>query len=364
MKRQVAVALVLVCGVHAGLFAQTLTGSWGTTAAISVSPVVLSLDSELVVNYSLDTWSFGSDTVLDETGWTGQSFAAAGTLGQVAFASRLTFAPSNPSAFFTKWTTTGTVTLDGITTIGTFTLTPGNVELVLDTSGAIGDVNVRAIVTLGDVTPAGECDFGWQGVDITVDFPFCCAEIESTLSVDCSGFEELTFEAVDIAIPAIPWATLDALVTFAPDEKSLVITPFFNFGVDVCFSVYVGMAPGETSLFPDLTIDGIGLLCFVDGIQFTGQSYWGTGSKPSLLIGTPYWEAYQIATTGGDCCGPLDFDVTVYFLEGGLQLFDVGEIAGNVSIELATAFTFSTGLAFEFASPAAVSWTLGFLVEW
>jgi hypothetical protein len=364
MKRAWVFCLLLIFGLGVGSFAQTLTGSWGTAVAISASPVTVGIDSELVVNYSLETWSFGLDTVLDETGWTRQSFAASGTLGQLALASRLALAPSTPLAFFSQWTTTGTVTLDGITTIGTFSLTPGNVQVVLDASGSIGDVGVRAVVTLGDTTPAGECDFGWQGVDITVDVPFCCGEIKSVLSVDCSGFEELTFKVEDIGIPTISWLTLDALLTFTPDEKSLVVSPSLNFDVDACFSAYVGMGGDDNVLFPNFTLNGIGLTCSIGGIQFTGQSYWGTGSKPSLLTGTPYWEAYQIATTNDECCGPLDFDVTVYFLQGGLGLFDVGEVAANLSIDLAAGFTFTTGLSIELTSPTSVSWTLAFLVEW
>lgn len=325
---------------------------------------VFAIDSELVVNYNLEVWSFGFDTVLDETGWTRQSFAASGTLGRVALTSRLAFAPSNPSAFFTQWMTVGRLTLGGVTTVGTFSLTPGDIRLSLDASGALGDVHVRAITTFGDITPAGRCDVGWQGVDIMVDFPLGCAEIRSTISFDCLGFEALTFLAEDIVIPSLPWATLRALVTFTTDEKTLTLTPSFDFGDDDCFDLYIGASWGGNVEFLDVSVDGIALSCYIGKIRFTGQSYWGTGSKPSLLAGTPYWEAYQIASTEGECCGPFDFDVTVYFLEGILGLFDVGEIAGNLSVKPGARLTFSTGFAIKLAPSTSLTWTLAFLVDW
>jgi hypothetical protein len=110
-------------------------------------------------------------------------------------------------------------------------------------------------------------------------------------------------------------------------------------------------------------------------VQFTGISWWGVKEtsglpgtdpydlKPGLLNGTPYWEAYQIATTDDGCCGPFSFDVTVYFLDAGM-LFDVAEFDANMSIQIATQFTFSMGINIGVAAPAFTSWELGFLVEW
>ena len=43
-----------------------------------------------------------------------------------------------------------------------------------------------------------------------------------------------------------------------------------------------------------------------------------------------------------ECCGPLDVEITVYFLQGGLQLFDLAKFAGVLSVELGPPLTFST----------------------
>ena len=362
MKRCLAAWLILALGVAVASSAQTLSGSWNTTVGITPSPVVLSLDSELIVTYAVSGWSFTSDTLLDETGWADQRFDISGTLGAVALGSSIDFTPTNPSAFFGRWTATAGVSLSGVTFGGTFTLTPGNIRLVGTASGALGNVTLSSSITLGDLTSVGVCDLTFQGMTVTVAFPFCCADVTSTFVFDCAGFDKATLKVNDLAIPGLPWVTIDALLTFEVQTKSLVLTPTFDFGLESCFSVYFGLG---TLILNDMTIDGIGLSCTLGGVTFTGQSYWGTGTKPSLLSGTPYWEAYQIATTDDGCCGPFDFDVTIYFLQGGLQLFDVAEIDANMSIQIATQFTFSTGIEIDLtATPAFTNWTLGFLVEW
>ena len=55
----------------------------------------------------------------------------------------------------------------------------------------------------------------------------------------------------------------------------------------------------------------------------------------------------------------------MFFDAAGLLLFDVAEIDASMSIQIATQFTFSTGIKILTAGPAAFTeWTLGFLVEW
>jgi len=366
LKKRAYIGLALVLGLILapgfGALAQVLSGAWTTTITLESPPVALGLDAEVAVNYSLGTWTFTSDTGLDETGWARQSFGAVGTFGPLAISSRISFAPATPASLFTQWTATGTLSLAALTITGTFALTPGNVQIILDANASIGLATVRGTVQLGDTSPAGSCDFGWQGLDVVVDFPISCSTIKSTFAVTCDGFDELTFEAYRIALPAFPWVTLDALLTFRVDEKALVITPRFDFGMPVCFTVYTGISNPAGGLLPDIAIDGLGLSCTVGGLQFTGQSYWGTGSKPSLLSGTPYWEAYRIASSQDGCCGPFRFDVTVYFDHGDL-LFDLAAIAGNVSVDLGESLDVSAGTEFDLAA-ATTTWTLEMVVAW
>jgi hypothetical protein len=305
-------------------------------------------------------WSFTSDTVLDETGWVAQSFTVDGALGAFTIGSELVF-DTNPVGF-TSWEVTGGLSLAGVTFDATFTLEPGVTTLEIIGAGSAGNVDVSIELTLGSGVG---CNFDFAGIVIEVAFPFCCANVVSTVEFDCEGFVEATFGVDNIALPNLPWITLDALITFTMDEKTLVLTPTVDFGAVACFDIYIDQATEGNLIIGDITISGIGLSCEIGGVEFTGISYWGEGTKPGLLKGTPYWEAYQIATTDDGCCGPFAFDITIYFLEGGLQLFDVAEFVANMSIQIATQFTFSMGIDIDLtAVPAFTNWTLGFLVEW
>jgi hypothetical protein len=372
MKKALVLSLAVVLGLGVASFAQTLSGSWDTTITIVPSPVVtLGINSTLTVEYAVSGWTFSSITVLDETGWLGQSFEVGGALGAFSLGSTLVFDPA--AVLFESWEVVGGLSLAGVTFEGTFTLEPGVTTLEIVGAGSAGTVDVEVDLTLGD---GDGCNFNFGGVDITVSFPFSCADVVSVISFDCLGFNYVTFAVAGIALPSLPWVTVDALLTFEVDQKTLTLSPNFDFGAIACFKLYVTQVhvdgvggeatPGTALSVGDIAISGIGLSTEIGGVSFTGISYWGTGTKPGLLKGTSYWEAYQIATTDDGCCGPFAFDITVYFLQGGLQLFDVAEIAANMSIQIATQFTFSTGISIDLtAVPSAFTeWTIGFLVEW
>jgi len=364
MKRGLVLSLAPVLGLGVASFAQTLSGSWDTAATIVPSPVSLGIRSEFIVTYAVSGWSFTSDTLLTQVGWSSQRFDASGALGGFALGSTLTFNPTTVA--FTSWTATGSLSLVGVAFSGVFTLTPDNTTLVLRSSGTVGTVGAGVAVTLGDPTVGSGCDLNWTGVDITVGFPLSCADVTSAIGFDCTGFKAATFGVTGIAIPNLPWVTLDATLTFQTQTKSLVVSPKFDLGDGACFDVYITQAQTGSLTLDGMTISGIGLRCEIGGTWFTGVSYWGAGTKPGLLAGTPYWEAYQIATLDDGCCGPFNFDVTVYFLEGGVQLFDVSKVVANMEVQISTQFTFSTGITIDLAAApnAFTLWTLGFLVEW
>jgi len=365
MKKGLVLSLALVLGLGVASFAQTLSGLWDTTATIVPSPVSLGIRSSLVVTYAVSGWSFSSRTLLTQVGWSSQGFGASGALGGFTLGSALTFSPAATVAF-ASWTATGSLSLADMTFSGTFTLVPNNTKVVLVGSGTAGTVGVDVTVTLGDPTAGTGCDLNWTGVDITVGFPFSCADVTSTVGFDCAGFKAATFVVWGIAIPNLPWVTLDATLTFQTQTKSLVLSPKLDLGDGACFDLYIAQAQTGSQTLGDITINGISLSCEIGGVEFTGISYWGAGTKPGLLAGTPYWEAYQIATADDGCCGPFGFDVTVYFLEGGVQLFDVSKVVANMKIQISTQFMFSTGVSIDLAAApnAFTLWTVGFLVEW
>jgi len=398
MKKALVLSLAVVLGLGVASFAEgVLSGSWDTTITIVPSPVSLAIDSELIVTYAVSGWAFTSDTVLDETGWLGQTFDATGALGAFVLGSTLDFTPY-PAAF-NYWLVTGGVAIVGVTFDATFGLSTNNTAFDLLVSGKAGLVTVSAEMGFGDpifdingnlivyaAPPTGDgCDFDWQGITIDVGFPFNCATVATEIVFTCAGFDYAKFIVTGIEIPNLPWVSLNAELEFTVQTKTLVLKPIFDFGAIVCFDLYLtglhtdGMGGDTTSvigLLSDIQFKGIGLGVEFGGVAFEALSWWGASTandvghaysnKPGLLHGTPYWEAYQIATTDDGCCGPFAFDVTVYFLQGGPQLFDVSKFVANMEIQIATQFTFATGISIDLdhVGGAFTNWTIGFLVEW
>jgi hypothetical protein len=357
MKKALVLSLAAVLGLGFASFAQTLNGSWDTSIIIDPSPVAITIESTLTVTYTVSGWSFTSTTSVDGTGWTQQDFDVTGSLGAFSIGSSLVFDPV--AVAFDSWEVTGGLSLAGVTFDGTFTLVPNGTQIVIEASGSAGSVDVGVELTLGDLVG---CDFDFSSVVITVDFPFCCAEVSSEIAFNClEGFDYVEFTVTDIALPGITWVTLDAVLTFTVDNKVLVLTPAFDFGATACFDIYLST---PTEIFGNVTVNGIGLECEIGGVSFTGISWLGdiNAVKPGLLKGTPYWEAYQIATTDDGCCGPFNFEITIYF-DHGAELFDVAELDAAFDIQISSQFTFGMSIQYLMATGFA-EWSLDFLVEW
>jgi hypothetical protein len=344
--------------------AATLSGSWDTDVTIDPQQTnfndAIGIVSVLTVAYTVGDWTFTSVTDLDENGWTDQDFSVAGVLGAFSITSALDFNPA--AATFGSWNTTASVAIAGVSFGMDFTLSGGSVALELTGAGVAGDVSVDVTVTFGD--PAAGCDLDWTGVTIDLGFPFCCADIDLEVKFDCTGFLSATFTAGGIAIPNLPWVTIDAELVFTMTEKTLTLSPDFDFGAIACFDLYFSVDTTGNITIGDISIDGIGISCDIGAVSFTGLSYWGTGTKPGALKGTPYWEVYTIETNDDACCGPFSFDVSFYFLTTGIRLFDVALIDANMELQVAAQFAFNMGLEINVNTGAFSQWTVGFLVTW
>ena len=370
MKRALVISLICVLGLAFTGLAATLSGSWDTDVTIDPQQTnfddAIGLVSVLTVIYTVGDWSFTSVTDLDESGWTDQDFSVAGVLGAFVITSALDFDVTVPA--FGSWNTTADVSIAGVSFGFDFTLYPNDVELVLSAGGVAGDVTVDVEVTFGDLIytaliAGNGCDLDWAGITIDIGFPFDCALIDLAIEFDCDGFVDAVFTTTGIAIPNLPWVTLDVELSYTVQTKSLTITPAFDFGTIVCFDLYIDVAESGNLTLGAITFEGIGLSVDFGGVIFTGTSFWGTGTKPGLLYGTSYWEVYSISTTDDACCGPFDFDVAVYFLDGGVALFDVALIDVDVELEIASQFTFTMGLEVD-VDLGFSEWTVGFEVTW
>lgn len=357
MKRALVLSLAVIFGLGIAGMAQTLSGEWDTTITINPVAPSITMDSSLTVTYEVAGWAFTSYSEFTELGWTDQTFSADGALGAFSLGSVLDL---DPAGAFDSWEVTAGVSIAGVTFGLDFTLADMDVTLVLSGSGQAGLVSIDVDVTFGG-DDNDVCDLNWSGVDITVGFPFCCADVELALAFDCYGFVDACFSVTDIVVPALPWVTLDAEVCFELQTKTLTLTPNFDFGDIVCFELYIAQDYSGNLTLGDIYIDGIGLSCEIGGVEFYGLSFWGThATKPSIL--GDYWEMYQITTTDDGCCGPFDFSVAVFFDDLHNSLFDVAKFVADMSIQIASQFTFSTGIEIEVGG--FTLWTLGFNVTW
>lgn len=363
MRRVLALGLIFLFGLGCIGFAQQLSGSWDIEIAIDPQQTnfsnSLSLYSILKVNYSIGDWTFGSATVLDANGWADQDFSTTGTLGPFTLTAAVDF---NPDATFGSLVTTTSVSFAGVLLGSQFTLEGDDTFLTITVSGFAGDVDVDIEIDFGDND--GICDFPFDEVSVGIDFPFCCGEISSTLTIGCDGFDQIAFSTSGITIPNLPWLTIGARIVYTLQTKSLTLSPTFDFGTVTCIDFYIEVDSSDNLTLSSIAIEGIKLTCDVGTVTFTGVTFWGDGSKPGRLVGTDYWEVYTVESNTDDCCGPFSFDVSVFFLENGLRLFDVSMFEVNFELTVAPQFVFSMGLEVDVEVNTTTIWTLGFAITW
>ena len=357
--------------VSVGVSAATLSGSWDTEVTINPQEAnfsdALALTSVATVSYSVGDWTFSSITDLDEGGWTNQDFVASGVLGAFTLTSALGFDPATPA--FDVWNTTAAVSIAGVSFVADFTLEDSDVALLLGGSGVAGDITLGIELWFGG-DDNDICDLNWSDLEVSIGFPFCCTMLEATVAFDCDGFQNIVFATEGIIIPNIPFLTLDATLEFTMQTKTLTLSPVIEFGAVACIDLYIdldattGVGPGTPLTLNSITIDGIGISCDIGTVTFTGLSYWGLGTKPGLLSGTDYWEVYHISSNEDACCGPFGFELAVYFLDAGALLFDVSLIEADVTLQIASQFTFNMGMEIDVEIGAFTQWVIGFLVTW
>jgi len=357
----IGVAVAVLLGGLVG--AQQLSGEWELELTVDPSQAsfaaALDFTTDITVNYEVGGWTFSSMTKFDDAGWSDQSFTAGGVLGTVTFSSTADF---DPSGSFDGLDVTTGIALGGVTFDLDFDWFDLDTELTVGGRGSTGLVDIDVDVTFGG-DDNDVCDLNWAELQLEASYPFCCGEVSSTIEFDCDGFDYISFEAQKITIPNLPWFTISAELTFQVQTKTLVLSPSFDFGADVCFEVYAtqdvtgGTAPDVLTL-GTFYVTGLKLECTIADIKFTGISYWGTvGTKPAGL--GDYWEMYRIESESDGCCGPFGFDIAVFFHEASTNLGDVEWISASLSYDFGEHVTVSAGTEME-AGVGVDEWSVGF----
>jgi len=368
MKRALVLSLICVIGLTFGVFAQTLSGTWNTKVCINPQTAwanALTLTSTLSVDYEIGDWTFGTVIAIDEAGWKDMDFTVDGMFGLITVDSALGFTVGTPPGF-DSWVTTLTLNMAGVSFSGTFTLKTGAVDLDLTMTAGLGSA-VEGEIVLG-LGGGDGCDFDFQDVKIGLDFLFCeCASIESEIYFTClTGFEYIKFCTSGIAVPTLPWLTLDACLQFETQTKTLTITPKANFGTIVCFDLFFSLDddsaatfPNDTVLLSSIEIVGIGITCDLPGgVTFAGLSKFD-GSIPG-----GYWEKYSIDVDADACCGGVfEFGLDAYFKDGAGTLFELALIEADLMVNVTDKFAFTMDLDVDLVL-GFTKWCLGFVVEW
>lgn len=404
MRRAIVLGLIFAVGLGAVGAGRTLGGSWGTKVIFDMTggpwPVSVDVTSELVIEYILGDWTFSSESKIDNGLWTDQDVKVAGVLGAFAISGFVEFDP--PFFPYGTWARLSVdLTIAGVSFGAEVTLLDDGAGLKLTGSGAAGDVSIDVEIRLGEIDA---CDFDFTEARIDVGFPFCCADVSFHVQVSCEAWFWAGFSVEGITIHNLPWLTLGARAEFGVippggvydvlfSAKMFTLEPEIDLGIIACdFDLYYRLVSEESScnsgfpfphydpmLIDGIVFDGIEIACDIGGVQFTGITYFGTGIwvedgyagpgyyLPGILYhyeGRGFFEAYQIATSDDTCCGPFSFDVTVFFEEGGLELFDVSYVVANMEIQLATQFTFGMGIETDLELETVNDLSFTFLVEW
>jgi len=334
----------------------SLSGDWSLSVTIDPSdPLAMDASSSLDLTYSVGGWDLSSSSTIGKTGWSKQSFKAGGSLGEITLSSSLDL---KTDGLFGSWKTSISWDFEEMSFSGSFNVTPNYVSFSLST-----DVDMDPL-SLGfdlELRSRGGCGLLFNGLDLSFDFPFCCAEVSGSLSIDCDGFDELEFSVSDIEIPKLVWMTVDADLTFEMDEKELDLSPSFDFGTFGCIDLYVQAQTPSMLVISSFEVYGIGMQCEIGEWTFEALSYVDGTHK----LNGDYWEMYALSfDNDADFCGLTSMEVKFYFLAGGLQLFDVALFEGSFDLALNDRFTFDFGMTFDIEAGILEELTLGFDVSW
>jgi hypothetical protein len=374
MKRILALSLVLVVGVGVCAFAFPLSGTWEVEIGLNPqTPALTAFDSTLNVDYTVATWTFGSLTQFELSGWVAQSFSANGTIGACTAASLVVFNPMG--AAFSYWNSTISIAIARVTLGGSFHLTSAGSGWMFNASGVEGDLSFSAAVFFNSYLDTDgmlqlQTDsycFCFTSVEFDISFPFACIDlVDVSLSLSAAdGFDGITFSLDDVALPGLPFLAFDLDLTFSTqtEGKVLTIVPTINLDSD-CIIIYAELVTGSSDwIITGLNIYGVGLMYSWNGLSFASYSSFDPDKNADLTGESEYWEVFTITNSTDSCCGGgFEFSVSTYFSCDSTALFDWGETDIEVSVGIGSNFTLSTGILVD--TTRLKEWTIGFTVTW
>jgi len=427
MKKALVLTLAFALGLGFAAFAGPISGSWSSSVTFTngTTVEVTAFGSELVVDYTVGGWVFGTHAIFDLTSFDNLFFDATGTLGAFSFKSLLDFEPETPQFVF--WGNAGSVSIAGINLYGissiynfSSTTTPEiGVGWQVGGNGSAGDVDITANVRFnmpdksyyiwaygydwflgkmaykscgtwvkpysGWQVQTNSCSAGFSGADIYVEFPFTCLDVMLNASFSCAdGFDAFNIELYNFGL-GLDWLSLSEIdITFSVDSKEVTTYLGLSLGDATCITPYVSLEGDGTSL-TGITLNALLLEYSFNGVTFkageifdnTWYSYmvpeasqytYGFTATGGISYACIYNEAYDeyfgFEIDGDSCCGGA-FAVSVFnWFDTGdsTSIFDWMETTANLEIGLGSNTTFSTGLSLDNGGLNALK--LGFEFTW
>jgi hypothetical protein len=332
----------------------SLSGEWSSSVTIDPAPALsLDWDSSLDLTYSLGDWSFESSSGFGKTGWSKQRFEAEGTFGLFSVESSLRFDPAK--AAFRKWSSSIDWEFETVSLESTVEVAPNYVSFAISADGEAGDVSFDIEI---EFRSRGGCALSFNDFCLTIGFPFACVEVASEILFSRTGFDEAVFEISDLEVAA--GITLDLELVVEVDEKTVEFSPSLDFGDSACLEIYVGVETSGNVSLDAVNVYGFGLSCDVGTVSFEALSYVDGTHK----LNGDYWEMITISFGEEGGCNPISGELAVYFLEGGVGLFDVGLFESSFSIALGEPITMDAGVTWDVELGALEEITIGFEVSW
>ncbi len=387
-----------------------LSGSWASEFTFRPNgdffQFIRSLESMLVVDYTLTGFTATSTSQFQLLGFIWQEFEATGTLGAFRYQTNALFGPSTEKKYIYAQFI-GSVSIAGLdfglyfAQLSDAVLGGGADGFAIRLAGSIGAVDVVSITELGAKIKDDDFDGitivhaasglersyltdpvvfgqGFTGQKVTVSsLSFGCVnDITTTLYVTCAGFDFLKFELEGIDV-GLSWLTFDLDLTFQTTVKTVGLTPALVLGEALCIDVYaevltnapVGTNTTNTIFDAYNSITGIGIY----GLGFS-YSWNGVTVKELTVLNTgryaittpeygsvieeiveaiegghdyyaAYWELLSIEVVRDGCCGGTNrFLANTYFNRNETALFGWGMTCIEGEVAINSTITLSTQL--------------------
>jgi len=309
-----------------------------------------------IAGVKLETLGTAKRTVFDSLRLEGRV-----SFSNFSLASTINFDPDAalPENMFESWRTTTRFAAGGLSLTHTLYIPtdPSDAYQTLIARADIGRYTVASNLRLETIE---ECEFGFSENRITVAWEACDVSMRSELLITCDGFQEASFGARGISLPAIAWLPrdigLNLELTFTPQEKSLSAALEWRPSRIDCIRVSAALTTADAGISQvdgDTRITGIAIHGLIVECPLPGDMHFRSAtslveSKNMLITGqTDYFESIRIGGPLSSCCGiPGTWSVATFFQSSSTQLFDWGMTRANADVGITDNF----GASFELTS--------------